>query len=218
MHAGFQRYVWENGAGDDWFRRNKDSLGNRDLVEPVLNSIKGFAPQSILEVGAANGWRLKQLRDKYGCKITGIDPSPEAIAAGADDGIHIDLGTADNLPYENESFDLIIFGFCLCFISPEDWFDIVRESNRVLKNGGLLLIYDFVGTKFFKRRMMKIMQDSVLEERPLYLYNFNWSTLWLVYPSYTEAVYLFDLNKYEICTALYKDLNGLLIDDIKVVE
>jgi SAM-dependent methyltransferase len=180
----------------------------------VLDHIKGFTPKSILEIGAANGWRLKQLRAKYGCKITGIDPSVEAIKAASADGIHIDLGTCDRLPYKDESFDLIIFGFCLCFISPEDWFDMVKESNRVLRNGGLILLYDFVGTKFFKRRMMKITADSKLEERPLYLYNFNWPELWLAHPAYSEAAYLFDLSKYEICTALVKNVDRLLSDDI----
>src|SRR5678809_382156 len=103
MHAGFQKYLWENGVGDDWFSRNKETLGNRDLTFPTLDAIKGFVPKSALEIGASNGWRLAKLKEKYGCDITGIDPSKASIAAAAEDGIHIDLGTADKLPYENES-------------------------------------------------------------------------------------------------------------------
>jgi len=216
MHAGFQKYLWENGVGDDWLKRNKSTLGSRDLIGNVLNKITGYTPKSVLEIGCSNGWRLKKLKEKYGCSIAGIDPSLEAVNDAAESGIHVDLGTADSLPYKDQQFDMVIFGFCLCFISPEDWFNVVRESDRVLKNGGLLLIYDFIGTKFFKRRMMQITLNNALEEKPLYLYNFNWPTLWLAHPSYTEAVYLCDNNKAEFCVALHKDLDSLLNDNIEV--
>lgn len=215
MHAGFQKYLWEHGVGDDWFKRNKNKLGDRDLTENVLDRITGYTPKSVLEIGAANGWRLKKLKDRYGCSISGIDPSIDAIDSAAENGIHVDLGTADSLPYKDQQFDMIIFGFCLCFIGPEDWFNVVKESDRVLKNGGLLLIYDFVCTKYYKRRMMQITLDSALEEKPLYLYNYNWPTLWLSHPSYIEAVNLFDLTKSEFCTALHKDLDSLLSDEIE---
>ncbi len=212
MHAGFQKSVWEQGAGDDWFARNKAELGNRDLILPILDRIKGFKTKSVLEVGSSNGWRLQLIKDQYDCKVTGIDPSPAAVKAAAENGIHVDLGTADNLPYPDKSFDLIIFGFCMCLISPEDWLRVVLESDRVLRDGGLILLYDLVGSKFYKRRMMGITDDKKLEEKPIYLYTYDWPKLWLAYPFYTEALYLFDNRKHEICTALYKDINSLLLD------
>lgn len=212
MHAGFQKSVWENGAGDDWFTRNKAELGNRDLILPTLDRIEGFRPKSVLEIGAANGWRLKLIKDRYDCKVTGIDPSPAAAKDATKNDIHIDVGTADSLPYPDKSFDLIIFGFCLCLIGPEDWLRVVLESDRVLKDGGMILTYDLVADKFYKRRMVGITDDKHLEERPLYLYTYNWPKLWLAYPFYTEALYLFDNHKHEICTALYKNLNSLLLD------
>ncbi len=34
-----------------------------------------YQPKSILQIGCANGWRLKRFMDKYGAEVCGIDPS-----------------------------------------------------------------------------------------------------------------------------------------------
>jgi len=215
MYEGYQRSIWANGVGDDWFERNKAALGNRDLASDALSHID-FSPNDILEVGAANGWRLKKLRDQYNCNVRGIDISKEAIK-NAVDGIQIDYGYAHDLPYEDKSFDMVIFGFCLCFISPEDWHQIVSESNRVLRDKGIVILYDFMGTRFVKRAMKKIMADSTLEDKPVYIYNFDWPSLWLSHPGYKLMVEIFDLTKIEVATVLRKDIGYLIHDDIRLV-
>jgi len=215
MDAGFQREMWANGVGDDWFKRNKEMLGNRDMASEALQQLS-FQPSDILEIGAANGWRLKKLKDRYGCNVRGIDVSQEAIK-NAIEGIDIDYGYAHDLPYEDSCCDVVIFGFCLCFISPEDWLPIVAESNRVLRDGGIIVIYDFMGTRFVKRAMKSIMADSKLEERPVYLYNFDWPSLWIPHPGYKVIVELLDMNKSEAATIIQKNISRLLDDDIRVI-
>lgn len=217
MEPGFQRSVWVNGAGDDWFKRNKATLGSRDLTEGAIEHLK-TPPKSVLEIGCANGWRLKKLKDRYGCTVTGVDPSDEARKDAKANGISVYNRTADDLGgFSDNRFDLVIYGFCFCFISPEDYTKIVAECDRVLTDGGHVVIYDFVGTRFLKRRMMNITDDKSLEEKPLYLYNFDWPQLWLSHPAYRTAVELFDLNKSEVCTVLHKGLRHLLDDDIRTI-
>lgn len=217
MEAGFQKSVWLNGAGDDWFQRNKDALGDRDLASDAIAALK-IVPEKVLEIGCANGWRLKKLREKYECLVFGIEPSSLARRDAQGDGLHIHSGTADNLSaFSDESVDTVILGFCLCFISPEDWLAVVKETNRVLKDKGHIVIYDFLGTRFLKRRMMNITTDKSLEEKPLYLYNFDWPQLWLAHPAYKMAVELFDLTQSEVCTVLHKGLHYLIDDEIRVI-
>lgn len=215
MHQGFQREIWAGGVGDDWYKRNKAALGNRDMASDALKHLK-MTPNDILEIGAANGWRLKKLKDSYGCNVRGIDISKDAIE-DAVEGIQIDYGFAHDLPYPSNSFDVVIFGFCLCFISPEDWLSIVSESNRVLRDNGVIVLYDFMGTRFVKRRMTGIMADKALEEKPVYLYNFDWPSLWLIHPGYKVAVELLDMTKSEAATVLQKNISHLLDDDIRVM-
>ena len=52
-------------------------------------------------------------------------------------------GTADVLPFDNESFDIVIFGFCLYLCDREDLFRIAGEADRVLRKPGWLMIMDF---------------------------------------------------------------------------
>ena len=58
-------------------------------------------------------------------------------------GVRAIHGTADILPYDDSSFDIVIFGFCLCWCDREDLFRIVFEADRVLKDQGWLIVHDF---------------------------------------------------------------------------
>jgi SAM-dependent methyltransferase len=216
MHAGFQKQMWATGGvGDNWFQRNKDSLGNRDLAGPAVRALKK-KPESILEIGSANGWRLKAMRDEYGCQVTGVEPAQEPRFAAIDAGIQTFNTTADNLSaMDDESFDVVIYGFCLCFVSPEDWIPMVAEANRVLRDGGHIVVYDFVGTRFLKRRMMGIMKDDALEAKPIYIYNFDWTELWLAHPAYRRVYESFDLHHAEVCTMIHKDMSFLIRDHVQ---
>lgn len=212
MHEGFQRHMWANGVGDDWFRRNREALGNRDLAYEALVSLK-IEPKSVLEVGCANGWRLKKFQQRWGCEIAGIDCSKESLAAAVADGIPAILGTADDLSHwPAASFDCVVFGFCLCFISPEDWFPLVSETDRVLRDGGRVVITDFMGTRFVKRRMDGITTDKALEKDPVYIYNFNWQTLWTAHPAYKIEADMFDFGRVEAACVIRKHM-GQLLDD-----
>ena len=215
MYAGFQREIWAKGVGDDWYERNKPMLGNRDMASEALTQIP-VKPNDILEIGAANGWRLKKLKDRYGCNVRGIDISKEAIK-DAVEGIQIDYGYAHNLPYDDNSFDIVIFGFCLCFVSPEDWLPIVSESNRVLRDGGVIVLYDFIGNRFIKRRMQNIIKNKELDQDPVYLYNFDWPSLWLTHPGYKMVVELLDMSKAESASIVQKNFGALINDDIRVL-
>jgi hypothetical protein len=65
--------------------------------------------------------------------------------------------------------------------------------------------------------MKKIMADSTLEDKPVYIYNFDWPSLWLSHPGYKLMVELFDLTKIEVATILKKDIGYLILDDSRLV-
>lgn len=128
-----------DGEGNQWWERNKDALRKDDLVLEAISSLK-FT--KVLEIGCSDGWRLAEIA-KTGAECWGIDPSPKAVAAGrAKPDIKLWVGTADELPFI-ERFDLVIFGFCLYLIDRSDLFKVAHEADRVLVDGGNLVIYDF---------------------------------------------------------------------------
>lgn len=211
MEPGFQQYTWANGVGDDWLQRNRDKLGTRDLASEALERLD-IKPKSVLEIGCANGWRLKKLKEKYGCEVAGVDVSELAVKEAAEAGIRVERSGADFLPFPDNRFDTVIYGFCLCFISPEEWLKMVLECDRVLQDGGQVVIYDFYCIAYVKRRILNITSDPELEVKPVYMYNYNWPKLWTGHPAYRTRVNLFDINQAECCTVIDKNMSELLVD------
>jgi ubiquinone/menaquinone biosynthesis C-methylase UbiE len=133
--------------GDGYFIRNASKLvprGDDPVVAAILRL--GVRATAALEIGAANGHRLFTLRETLGCSGAGIDPSAAAIEAGRSNFPECDLrvGTADALPFADSAFDLVIFGFCLYLVDPSFHFRAVAEADRVLRDGGYLVIVDFL--------------------------------------------------------------------------
>ncbi len=145
-----QKNIFLEGEGNAWFERNRTALERvvKDQSDPVCAAIRALPlrPREILEIGCANGWRLDLLTREYAASGTGIDPSEEAIAEGRAHFQTLDLscGTAEALPFAESRFDLLIYGFCLYLCDRRDLFRIVAEGDRVLADGGYLVIHDFL--------------------------------------------------------------------------
>jgi SAM-dependent methyltransferase len=142
-----QKDVFAAGEGDAWFARNQETISSpaHDPVQQVLRSMP-LDPKSFLEIGCSNGWRVDALARAWRATGFGIDPSQAAIGEGRQKftGIDLRVGSADSLPFEGGQFDLLIYGFCLYLCDREDLFRIAAEGDRVLADGGHLVIYDFV--------------------------------------------------------------------------
>lgn len=173
-----QKDVFLESEGDAWFDRNHASLGLYDPVTPVIEEMK-ISPTSVLEVGCANGWRLAKLREKFGCRVLGVEPSMKAATEGARFQVPIYQMTASALPACRDYYDLIIYGFCLYLTDPEDWLTIAAEADRSLAPGGHIIIHDFNdwlgGSPIIKQYMHKSM---------LFAYHYDFSKLWLGHPRY----------------------------------
>jgi SAM-dependent methyltransferase len=147
-----QKDIFLGGEGDAWFERNADKIARAENFDsdPVVTEIAALAPSlpasgtRVLEVGCGPGGRLARLAQNRGFSCSGVEPSPKAVAfAVANHRIDVRVGTADALPYDAGSFDVVIFGFCLYLCDREDLFRIAAEADRVLKKPGWVVIQDF---------------------------------------------------------------------------
>ena len=180
-----QREGYINGLGDNWLQRNKKNLGNNDdPVGAMFGIFKPDAVKKVLEVGCSNGWRLKRLKEK-GYEVYGIDPSTNGIMEarettdlGAD---NFCIGTADKLPWPDKEFDCVIMGFCLWAIAPEDWLQVAAETDRVLRDGGAIIIHD----RFSARPIRRPLPEGGMPE--MYQFTYDWKKLWLSHPAYIEV-------------------------------
>lgn len=149
MTIPLQRDVFLSGEGDAWFHRNRRdqplAASTDDLLLPALLDLplETGLGTAVVEVGCGQGLRLHALARERGWLVRGLDPSAEAVAAAAQLGVEALVGTAEQLPYESRSVDLLIFGFCLYLCDRDDLFQIAAEAHRVLKLSGWLAILDF---------------------------------------------------------------------------
>ncbi|MEL6287332.1 MAG: class I SAM-dependent methyltransferase [Pseudomonadota bacterium] len=141
-----QRQTFIDGEGDRWFERNRQFLSHGDdaVTEAVVALQRDF--RSILEIGASNAHRLDALTRTFDATGAGIDPSRAAVEAGrsAYPDLTLKVATADDLPFTDASFDLVVVGFCFYLVDPVLHFRAVREADRVLDDGGTLIIFDFL--------------------------------------------------------------------------
>jgi len=148
MSIKTQKDAFLSYEADNYFLRNKDVkyTGENDVVLKVLREYNQ-QPRKVLEIGCSTGYRLDAISKLYkDAKTTGLEPSSEAIARGSAEYPHVKFvkGTADDMKdLESASFDLVIIGFVLYVVDREILFKVISETDRVLADGGTLMIIDF---------------------------------------------------------------------------
>jgi ubiquinone/menaquinone biosynthesis C-methylase UbiE len=178
MHIS-QKETFLETEGNAWFKRNLQA--NKDIENDPILSLRqlDLTDKKILEIGTGTGWRLNSLHEKYTCDCYGIDPSKDAIELGKImfSNINLSVGSADVLPYEDNQFDVIIYGFCLYLCDRNDLFQIASEANRVLKENGHIIIYDFCTPQPYK--------NPYSHFEGLYSYKMDYSKIFTWNPSYS---------------------------------
>ena len=144
--TGKQSKAFEEGEGDAWFARNEARLLSFDPVQDlacrVLKDVQ-CAPSRVLEIGAANGFRLAALRDRYGCEVVGTDASSRAVEDGKRRyGIELHCSSAESVELSG-TFDLIVIHFLLHWMDRASIPILQERVSELLVPGGLLLLGDF---------------------------------------------------------------------------
>ncbi|MBI3544727.1 MAG: class I SAM-dependent methyltransferase [Deltaproteobacteria bacterium] len=144
-----QDRVFLESESDNWFKRNRaalDKLVPGDTPLQLLSAYPDLKPKKVLEVGCSSGWRLAEVNRRYGAECFGAEPSAEAIAHGqkAYPNVKYKRAVASELPFDAGTFDLVIINYVLHWVSRPMLLKAVSELDRVLKDGGYLLLGDFL--------------------------------------------------------------------------
>jgi len=130
----------------DWWAEVGPFAALRDLCEPRLAFARSFVPDwkglKVCDVGCGGGFASEALA-REGAEVTGVDIAKQALAVARDHAaasglsINYQFASAENLPFDDASFDVVA-----CFDVLEhvpDFAQVVREARRVLRPGGLFL-------------------------------------------------------------------------------
>ena len=114
---------------EDWFERNEF------VYKSEIQAIKELLPKvkKGIEIGVGSGRFAVPLGIK-----TGVDPSPRMQEIAQQKGIKVIDAVAEELPFENSQFELVLMVTTICFVDNLNL--AFREAYRILKLGGYLII------------------------------------------------------------------------------
>ena len=116
--------------GVHWWYKNRRFILEREI---------SFLSQktNILDLGSAGGGNTLFLKS-LGYKVTSVEFSDYAISLQKSKGIPVIKADAKNLPFEHDTFDLVLCLDVLEHITEDDL--VIKEIFRVLKPNGNLII------------------------------------------------------------------------------
>ena len=125
--------------------KHDGDFGRRYVLDPVmLPRALAAKPKTALDVGCGEGRFCRKLAE-HGIATTGIDPTVALIAHAREmdaRGAYVEA-PAENLPFDDASFDLVVSYLSLIDIA--DYRTAITQMARVLKPGGALLIANLNG-------------------------------------------------------------------------
>ncbi|MGB8010147.1 MAG: class I SAM-dependent methyltransferase [Terriglobales bacterium] len=103
----------------------------------------------VLDVGCGKGAQLGKL-EACGCRAIGIDSDPLLVKLCGQRGVHATLGHAEQLPFEDATFDGVICKSVIPYTAPAAAF---REIARVLKPGAVAQ-FCYMGSGYYLRYLL----------------------------------------------------------------
>jgi SAM-dependent methyltransferase len=108
----------------------------RRNAEGFLARLPLVADRDVLDLGCGHGGMLEALGER-GARAVGLDPDESRVAFAQERGLRAVTGTAENMPFPAESFDLIVSDSVLEHLHDID--RVLEEAARVLRPGGELV-------------------------------------------------------------------------------
>jgi demethylmenaquinone methyltransferase/2-methoxy-6-polyprenyl-1,4-benzoquinol methylase len=115
----------------------------------LVSRVHAGPDDTVLDVATGTGAVAIELARAHGCRVVGLDQSPEMLregrlrvaAAGLADRVELVEGNAERLPFDDASFDALTFTYLLRYV--EEPGAALAELARVVRPGGALAALEF---------------------------------------------------------------------------
>jgi ubiquinone/menaquinone biosynthesis C-methylase UbiE len=138
--------------------------GGIEKTDEMARMCKIGKGKKVLDIGSGKGVTACYLAQKYGCEVVGVDLSKRMVEyakemakrRGLDDRASFRRADAHNLPFEDESFDIVLAECTTVLLDKNKAFS---EFLRVLKPGGYIGDLEMI----WKKPPPKELVDKVYE-------------------------------------------------------
>lgn len=126
------------------------SPGGRIATDWLLANGDFRKEKKVLEVGCHSAAMAIEVAKQFGCQVIGVDLDDEALVKAQEQIkeqqleslVQVQRADAMQLPFEDNSFDIVINEAMLTMLSAEEKVNAINEYLRVLKPNGFLLTHD----------------------------------------------------------------------------
>ena len=123
-------------------------IGGRKATEHAVAKMSLSGDGRVLDIGCGIGGAARYVASHVGCRVSGIDLTPEYIEiakaltdrTGLGDKVDFEVASALAMPFEDEAFDAAITFHVAMNIRDRE--SLYGEIARVMKSGATLCIYD----------------------------------------------------------------------------
>ncbi len=137
------RLFWEKMGGEKYAKKMESSERHLLAQKRIEEILKNIEFDSLLEIGCGTGENLNYLKEKFPDKtFVGCDFSKSQLKKASRFPLRFDYANAENLPYADKSFDVILTIGCLVHIPKMD--KVEKEIQRVGKKYLIILEEDFM--------------------------------------------------------------------------
>ena len=143
--------------------------GGRKATDWLIASGDFSKDKKVLEVACNMCTTSIGLAKQYGCRIEGVDLDENALekakaniaANNLQDKIHVQRANAMKLPFEDNTFDIVINEAMLTMLPVEAKMKAVAEYFRVLKPNGFLLTHDVMLVGDDHKTILENMRNAI---------------------------------------------------------
>ncbi|HNW88830.1 MAG TPA: class I SAM-dependent methyltransferase [Bacteroidales bacterium] len=125
--------------------KERTDANQKKIRDAEWDAVKAFIPagSEFIDVGCGAGYALRRAVEELKCRGNGIDPQPGEHGVGRYskekcNDLNIVKGVSENIPFADESFDVVYCSHVLEHVSDEQ--KSLIEMKRILKNDGVLII------------------------------------------------------------------------------
>ena len=123
-------------------------IGGREATVYATQKMQLSPDDHVLDIGCGIGGAARYLANAIGCRVSGIDLTPEFIETGRAlnqllggfEGVRLEIASAVDLPFERGTFDAGLTMHVAMNIADRP--KLYAETARVLKPGAIFAIYD----------------------------------------------------------------------------
>ncbi len=141
-----------------------EKRSNREVIEGALR----LADAAVVDVGCGDG-SLVRLLARQGAHVVGVDVSAAMLdrarsAPAVADELYV-VGSAEDLPLDPETADIVIFFNSLHHVDVGAMAKAMDEAARVLKPGGVLYVAEPLAEGSYFEAMKPVHDETVVRRR-----------------------------------------------------